>query len=479
MKKTIFMLLLLLSGITTFAKNEFEHNFSSETKTAAWQPAVPTGLHIVTLDHYKVTFTWDHADHMAGWEVWTSQTIWGGPGYFTTNNQFTIWFDQAWWNLKGNYFRIALKARALNGVTSDLSSHVVVNIPSDVAPSVPQNLRIDEIDRYHVKISWDPVFDDSACIEGFPIWTSQTVWGGSDKYSTTNSYTIYFDDSWYALQGQYFRFALQSEDCNGNKSALSNHVVVNIPAGLPRLTVTALPRNCGSGTIAVTIPSYATGSYNLILDNQRVISPAFGGNTYYFDNVARGNHTVRILKIVDFGPPPPIFPQDVYTVFVDSSAPIIVTATWTSNSISLFATGGSGVYYYALNGGVTQTANLFTGLLPNTDYNITTFDSSGCSVSMVIRTNSNSISINDDSIKKRSNNLDFKCFPNPMKDNLTISNTSNIEDVTIVTTRGEVLLQQKINDLEARIDVSHLPKGIYFAKITTDSEKKTIQLVKE
>ncbi len=70
-------------------------------------------------------------------------------------------------------------------------------------------------------------------------------------------------------------------------------------------------------------------------------------------------------------------------------------------------------------------------------------------------------------------------FPNPVKNSLTISNTSLIETVEISTILGQNMLSRKINSLQTEIDLSALSSGIYFVKVTSEGHEKTIKIVKE
>ncbi|MDA3882990.1 MAG: leucine-rich repeat protein [Bacteroidales bacterium] len=55
-----------------------------------------------------------------------------------------------------------------------------------------------------------------------------------------------------------------------------------------------------------------------------------------------------------------------------------------------------------------------------------------------------------------------KVYPNPAHSYITIS-SSNKEPITIYNNQGKVVLQTKING-EEKIDISHLPNGVYFLK---------------
>lgn len=74
---------------------------------------------------------------------------------------------------------------------------------------------------------------------------------------------------------------------------------------------------------------------------------------------------------------------------------------------------------------------------------------------------------------------DFTYYPNPVKNIFTISNTSVIDEVTLISIKGETLLTKRINSLHSEIDLSNFAKGVYFLKIKSEGTEKTVKLIKE
>lgn len=73
----------------------------------------------------------------------------------------------------------------------------------------------------------------------------------------------------------------------------------------------------------------------------------------------------------------------------------------------------------------------------------------------------------------------FTYYPNPVKDILILTNTAVIEDVLLISIKGETLLAKQINSLHTEIDLSNLPKGVYFLKVKTEDTFKTMKLIKD
>lgn len=74
-------------------------------------------------------------------------------------------------------------------------------------------------------------------------------------------------------------------------------------------------------------------------------------------------------------------------------------------------------------------------------------------------------------------NLNY--FPNPVKNTLTLSNSSAIESVEITSLLGQKVVTKTVNDLQAEINLSSLSNGIYFVKVTSEGQEKTIKIIKE
>jgi len=73
----------------------------------------------------------------------------------------------------------------------------------------------------------------------------------------------------------------------------------------------------------------------------------------------------------------------------------------------------------------------------------------------------------------------IKMYPNPVQNSLTIKTTSNapISSIEVFDVLGKRILLEKSN--RNRLNVSHLNKGIYFIKITTEKGTLTKKLVKK
>jgi hypothetical protein len=73
----------------------------------------------------------------------------------------------------------------------------------------------------------------------------------------------------------------------------------------------------------------------------------------------------------------------------------------------------------------------------------------------------------------------FTYYPNPVQHTLTISNTSNIDEVEIFSVSGKSVLTKKVNSDHSEIDMSNVASGVYFIKVKAEGKTKTIKIVKK
>jgi hypothetical protein len=73
----------------------------------------------------------------------------------------------------------------------------------------------------------------------------------------------------------------------------------------------------------------------------------------------------------------------------------------------------------------------------------------------------------------------FKYYPNPVKNSLSISNNYIINEIEISSLLGQVLIHKKTNELQAEINLVELPNGIYFVKVVSENCEKTFKILKE
>ncbi len=81
------------------------------------------------------------------------------------------------------------------------------------------------------------------------------------------------------------------------------------------------------------------------------------------------------------------------------------------------------------------------------------------------------------SINQNDNNFTYKIYPNPVKNELYIYNSSiNNGFITILDVTGKTVKQ---TNLKSSVNLSFLPKGLYFIRIRDDKNEYIHKLIKE
>jgi hypothetical protein len=72
----------------------------------------------------------------------------------------------------------------------------------------------------------------------------------------------------------------------------------------------------------------------------------------------------------------------------------------------------------------------------------------------------------------------FKYYPNPVTDFLTINHDRKIGQIVVVNMLGQAVISKSINANTAKIDMSALVTGSYFVKVAVDGQVKTMKVLK-
>ena len=131
--------------------------------------------------------------------------------------------------------------------------------------------------------------------------------------------------------------------------------------------------------------------------------------------------------------------------------PNIVDTTPTNNSVT-FTPATSGVYYFGFN--AYSAANQGALFVDNIEVDFAL----------------SSPSFDNDS---------FFAHPNPVKDVLNLSYTSEISTVRVMNMLGQEVISRNLNTTNAQIDMSQLSAGTYIVNATIGDTVKTIKVVKQ
>ncbi len=74
----------------------------------------------------------------------------------------------------------------------------------------------------------------------------------------------------------------------------------------------------------------------------------------------------------------------------------------------------------------------------------------------------------------------FKYYPNPVKSIFSVANSSvEIQEINVIDMSGKTLISKLINDFKSEIDFSNFSNGMYFVKLKSNGNEKTIKVFKE
>ena len=76
-------------------------------------------------------------------------------------------------------------------------------------------------------------------------------------------------------------------------------------------------------------------------------------------------------------------------------------------------------------------------------------------------------------------NSNFVAYPNPVKDVLNLSYSSEITSVKVINLLGQEVISKKVNNTTSQIDMTNLSAGAYIVNITVDDVVKTIKVIKQ
>ncbi|MCX7696205.1 MAG: T9SS type A sorting domain-containing protein [Bacteroidales bacterium] len=71
----------------------------------------------------------------------------------------------------------------------------------------------------------------------------------------------------------------------------------------------------------------------------------------------------------------------------------------------------------------------------------------------------------------------FSIFPNPAQDYITINQTSSMSELLIIDMSGKIILRSNITPSQ-KINISHLPKGLYIMQINSPQGNSRVKLIK-
>ncbi|AYN05601.1 T9SS type A sorting domain-containing protein [Flavobacterium sp. 140616W15] len=273
----------------------------------------------------------------------------------------------------------------------------------------------------------------------------------------------------------------------------NSYTIRNIPAGMYRVVIKDAMGCAVMNPIEVQEPKALTAT--VVITDQTITVNATGGTGKYsysinhmpyqsgnvFTNISPGiydayvideNGCIVLITQNIVNPPSPLFEGK-------KAITLNLTAGQTLADINV---SGTGIKWYSnatSPSGKTKKLNetflpLSTVLVDNTTYYASqTINDIESKERLAVTVKLNTLSNPDFEFGS------FKYHPNPVKNILSIENSSVIDEVTLFSVAGKVILDKKINSLHSDLDLSHVAIGIYFLKVKSEGREKTIKIVKE
>lgn len=76
-------------------------------------------------------------------------------------------------------------------------------------------------------------------------------------------------------------------------------------------------------------------------------------------------------------------------------------------------------------------------------------------------------------------NANFSAYPNPVKDVLNVSYSTEISSIRVINMIGQEVISKNINATSTQVDMSHLSAGTYIVNVTVGDNVKTLKVVKQ
>jgi hypothetical protein len=76
-------------------------------------------------------------------------------------------------------------------------------------------------------------------------------------------------------------------------------------------------------------------------------------------------------------------------------------------------------------------------------------------------------------------NASFSAYPNPVKDVLNLSYSTDITSIQVVNLLGQEVISRKIGNTSTQLDMSNLTAGAYIVNVTVDDIVKSIKVIKQ
>jgi hypothetical protein len=277
-----------------------------------------------------------------------------------------------------------------------------------------------------------------------------------------------------------------------NGPSQNGSIFTGLPAGTYVITVTD-SNNC-MATITTTVTGPLPLTVTTVSNNQTVTATGSGGTPPYLYSIDNGRTFTANATFNNLAPGNYLVSTRDYNGCITQNAIVVNTPSPLINgqtkltiefkagqTLADLVIEGQNIKWYLnqnpLAGKTNKTSEaplpLTTVIVDGTTYYASqTINGIESIERLAVTVKSGTLGIDELAFKN------FSYYPNPVKNGITISNDSVIDEVTFISVKGETLLTKKLNSLSTEIDLSNLSTGVYFLKVKSGEVKKTVKIIK-
>ncbi|MDI1256860.1 MAG: GEVED domain-containing protein [Flavobacterium sp.] len=436
------------TDFTAISTNLTQNTAYTLTVTPTWTATAYSEGYAAWIDYNK---DGDFAD--AGEQVFTKATSTTTPatGSFTVPATATLGATRMRVSMKYNATPTSCEAFSY-GQVEDYTVNIVAGTADTTAPTAPTTLAASGTTATTTNLTWTASTDNVA-VTGYDVYQGTTL----KATVTTTSYAVTG-----LTAATAYTFSVKAKDAAGNISASSNVASVT--------TLSAAAAYCtsqGNSTADERIGKVAFGT----ISNTSTGTAGYENFTALSSNATRGTaYTITIT---------PAWTSTVYSEgyavfidynqdgdFVDAGETVFTKATSTTTP----ATGSFTIPTTATLGATRMRVSM--------KYNGTPTACEAFSYGQVEDYTVNIVSAAKGSEDAIASKLEFKLFPNPVKDALlNVSDISENATYRIVNTLGQELGKGKI--VNGTVTVSNLTAGAYLLEVTADGQTAVKRFIKQ
>ncbi len=91
------------------------------------------------------------------------------------------------------------------------------------------------------------------------------------------------------------------------------------------------------------------------------------------------------------------------------------------------------------------------------------------------------VGVKEPQISVQSPEFEVRCYPNPTHNKITIelSAITSITQLSIFNVNGKKVLERQLTDNETQLDISALPRGVYFVRVQDEKKVEVVKMIKQ